>query len=444
MVAVSLRNLSKSFGSGANATVAVDDVNLEIEEGEFFALLGPSGCGKTTTMRCVAGFERPTQGEIWVGERLINDVPPHKRDTGMVFQSYALFPHYDVFQNVAYGLLMRDLYKGRIRAFAGLFSKRAARSSADIRRQVNEALEQVGLTGYDRRQVSQLSGGQQQRVALARALVRRPAVLLMDEPLSNLDKNLRIQMRTTIREIQREVGITTIFVTHDQEEAMGMADRIALMRDGRLEQVDTPTALYARPNSAWAARFVGSSNLVDTTVERSDDTRTEVVLGGRNIRIPASEAAVGEQVRLLMRPEALSVQAATDPNQNAENTFPGTIADLTYLGPNISYTVDIGAAGGASVVPAEPTGNKAPGVAAAEDAAQDGKDPDDKTTDTEALDEAEALEADALAAADGPVASQLIEVTDTFRGADALLDVGTPVQVAIEPNRITLVEEGSS
>ena len=171
MVSVSLRNLSKSFGSGANATVAVDDVDLEIEDGEFFALLGPSGCGKTTTMRCIAGFESPTRGEIWIGDRFINHVPPHKRDTGMVFQSYALFPHYDVFQNVAYGLLMRDLYGGRISAFAGLFSKRLARSSPDIRAQVHEALDQVGLVGYDRRQVSQLSGGQQQRVALALSLI---------------------------------------------------------------------------------------------------------------------------------------------------------------------------------------------------------------------------------------------------------------------------------
>lgn len=404
MVSVSLRNLTKNFGSGANATVAVDNVDLEIEDGEFFALLGPSGCGKTTTMRCIAGFESPTQGEIWVGDRLINDVPPHKRDTGMVFQNYALFPHYDVFQNVAYGLLMRDLYNGRISAFAGLFSKRIARSSSDIREQVHEALDQVGLSGYDRRQVSQLSGGQQQRVALARALVRRPAVLLMDEPLSNLDKNLRIQMRDTIRRIQHEVGITTIFVTHDQEEAMGMADRVALMRDGRLEQVDHPTDLYDRPSSAWAARFVGSSNIVDTTVESTDAQGTEVRLGNKRVRAPRREATAGDKVRLIMRPEALSVQAKTGADHNAENTFDGNITEVTYLGPNIVYTVDIGAIDGA------------PSSGAA------GSGATDVLTNTR----------------------QLIEVTDTFRGADALLEIGTEVQLSIAPNRIIVVEEGSS
>ena len=427
MVSVSLRNLSKSFGSGSSATVAVDNVDLEIEEGEFFALLGPSGCGKTTTMRCIAGFERPTQGEIWVGDRYINDVPPHKRDTGMVFQSYALFPHYDVFQNVAYGLLMRDLYNWKLRAFAGLFSKRAARSSPEIRRHVNEALEQVGLTGYDRRQVSQLSGGQQQRVALARALVRRPSVLLMDEPLSNLDKNLRVQMRSTIREIQREVGITTIFVTHDQEEAMGMADRIALMRDGRLEQVDTPTNLYDRPNSAWAARFVGSSNIVDTVVEGSDGSHIEVLLGGTRVRAPATEAATGEKVRLLMRPEALSVRARDGADPNAENAFHGTIADLTYLGPNIVYTVDIGAGDSAGI---------------GTDGDADAKANDDAASVDE--EESEVAISDVVDVVDVLAGTrQLIEVTDTFRGADEILAVGTAVQLTVAPDRITVDEEGS-
>ncbi|WP_017614990.1 ABC transporter ATP-binding protein [Nocardiopsis salina] len=404
MVSVSLRNLSKSFGSGANATVAVDNVDLEIEDGEFFALLGPSGCGKTTTMRCIAGFESPTRGEIWIGDRFINHVPPHKRDTGMVFQSYALFPHYDVFQNVAYGLLMRDLYNGRIGAFAGLFSKRLARRSADIREQVHKALDQVGLGGYDERQVSQLSGGQQQRVALARALVRRPSVLLMDEPLSNLDKNLRIQMRDTIRHIQREVGITTIFVTHDQEEAMGMADRIALMRDGRLEQVDRPTELYDRPNSSWAARFVGSSNIVDTTVERTDAEGTEVRLGSRRIRVSGFEAAVGDQVRLIMRPEALSVRPRSGAGPDTGNTFDGTVSKVTYLGPNIVYTVDVGADDGATSTGAE--GSGATGL----------------LTGTR----------------------QLVEVTDTFRGADAVLSVGTEVQLSIDPDRIIVAEGDSS
>ena len=241
----------------------------------------------------------------------------------------------------------------------------------------------------------------------------------MDEPLSNLDKNLRIQMRSTIREIQRDVGITTIFVTHDQEEAMGMADRIALMRDGRLEQVDTPTDLYARPNSAWAARFVGSSNILDATVERSDNTRTEVVLGGRSVRAPASEAAVGEHVRLLMRPEALSVQATAGADLDAANVFHGTVAELTFLGPNVVYSVDIGLADSAPT-PVTP--------------ASDEPAPETEGSGTEAAEAGDVLVDD----------RQLIEVTDTFRGADALLEVGTPVQLAIDQDRIVVAERGSS
>lgn len=410
MGSVSLRNLTKSFGQGSNATTAVDSVDLEIEEGEFFALLGPSGCGKTTTMRCVAGFEQPTGGEIRIGGQVINAVPPHKRNTGMVFQSYALFPHYDVFQNVAYGLLMRDLYSAnlpnRARAFAGLFSKRIGRASPDIRTRVQEALEQVGLTGYDRRTISALSGGQQQRVALARALVRRPAVLLMDEPLSNLDKNLRVQMRQTIREIQRDVGITTIFVTHDQEEAMSMADRIALMRDGHLEQVDNPTNLYDHPTSVWAAQFVGSSNLLNGTVHTVEGDTSAIKVGSHWIRTRNTSVTSGSQVRLLLRPEALSIRAAAETEPAQPNVFSGTVTDVAYLGPNIVYSVDVSNTDVPGHEP-QPTGPK----------------------DT---------------AGQTPASERMtLEVEDTFRGADSLLTTGTKVEVQTPEDRI-MVAEGSS
>ena len=377
MGSVDLRGLTKVFSGGV---AAVDGVDLEIAEGEFFALLGPSGCGKTTTMRCIAGFEAPTSGEVRIAGIDVGSVPPHRRNTGMVFQSYALFPHYDVFRNVAYGLVMRDLYTGtggtRARAAAALFSGRAARRSADIRAKVDEALDQVGLTGYQDRAITALSGGQQQRVALARALVRRPAVLLMDEPLSNLDKNLRIQMRATIRTIQRDVGITTVLVTHDQEEAMGMADRVALMRDGRLVQVDTPTGLYERPADAWAARFVGSSNILEGTVEDAAGGAA-VRVGGTRLRTAALDRPAGASVRLLIRPEAIEVLPPGRTPAAGANLLPGTVARRSYLGPAVVYDVD--------------------------------------------------------------AAGAQIAVEDTFRGAGALLAEGDEVRLAVAPERIVAI-----
>jgi putative spermidine/putrescine transport system ATP-binding protein len=240
--AIRLENVTKTFDG---KVVAVDRVTLDIAAGEFFSLLGPSGCGKTTSLRMIAGFEMPDSGRVHVGGQDITDVPVHKRDMGMVFQSYALFPHRTVAQNVAFGLRMRDVPK------------------ADIDRRVAAALAQVALTGMEDRRPSQLSGGQQQRVALARALVIEPRVLLCDEPLGALDRKLRQQMQFELKELQRRLGVTLVFVTHDQEEALAMSDRIAVMNHGRVEQVGAPTEIYERPRTRFVADFIGEINLLD-------------------------------------------------------------------------------------------------------------------------------------------------------------------------------------
>jgi len=241
--AIRLERVSKRFDG---RVVAVDDVSLEIAAGEFFALLGPSGCGKTTTLRMIAGFERPDSGRIHVGGADITDVAVHRRDMGMVFQSYALFPHRTVTENVAFGLRMRELPK------------------PEIARRVEAALTQVALTGLEARRPAQLSGGQQQRVALARALVIEPRVLLCDEPLGALDRKLRQQMQFELKELQRRLGVTLVFVTHDQEEALAMSDRIAVMDRGRIEQVGTPAEIYGRPRTRFVADFIGEINFLES------------------------------------------------------------------------------------------------------------------------------------------------------------------------------------
>ena len=247
--------------------VAVDRLSLEIEPGSFFALLGPSGCGKTTTLRMIGGFEEPTEGSISLGDREVSGLPAYKRDVNTVFQSYALFPHLSVFENVAFGLRRKsvrgDMLAGRVR----------------------EMLRIVGLQGMEKRKPRQLSGGQQQRVALARALVNKPQVLLLDEPLGALDLKLRKQMQLELKAIQHDVGITFIHVTHDQEEAMTMADRIAVMNQGKIEQLGTPTELYETPATAYVAGFLGVSNLIHGTVNGSDSVRLR---GGPEVRVPAS------------------------------------------------------------------------------------------------------------------------------------------------------------
>ena len=268
MIDVELESVSKRFASSGEAA-AVDDVNLTIGAGEFFTLLGPSGCGKTTTLRMVAGFYFPTLGHIRFGGQDVTRLAPNKRGTGMVFQNYALFPHMTVAQNVAYGLKVRKV------------------SAADRNRQVAEALAQVHLDGYGSRRIEQLSGGQQQRVALARALVIRPRMLLLDEPLSNLDAKLREETRAEIRRIQRAAGTTSIYVTHDQAEAMAMSDRIAVMQAGRVQQIGTPREVYHQPANAFVARFIGRSNVLSLPVTTADATRVEVALpGGGHIASP--------------------------------------------------------------------------------------------------------------------------------------------------------------
>lgn len=340
MGSVVVENLIKKY----NDVPALKNVNIDIQEGEFFALLGPSGCGKTTTMRCIAGFESPTSGNILINNKVVNNVPANKRNCGMVFQSYALFPHYNVFENVAYGLIVRDFNEGgfgkKVASFARLMSRKLASPPKDIVDKVNRILDYVELGHLANRGVNELSGGQQQRVALARALVMEPAVLLMDEPLSNLDKKLRNTMRTTIRRIQQEVGITTIFVTHDQEEAMSMADRIAVMKDGEIIQVATPTELYSNPSTTFVADFVGSSNIFEgTVVSQNEQGQTVVKIGDSTL--VSSVRTDKKEVKVLVRPEGMLLKPITEATDE-KNVLEGEVILHTYLGPNIRYDVKVG------------------------------------------------------------------------------------------------------
>lgn len=266
---------------------AVQDTTLDIEPGTFVTLLGPSGCGKTTTLRMIAGFESPDEGEIYLGGEAINALTPNKRDTAMVFQSYALLPHYNVFDNVAYGLKLRKLPK------------------EEIRRRVMDILELVELQGMESRMTNQLSGGQQQRVALARALVLEPGVLLFDEPLSNLDAKLRVTMRTEIRKIQQKVGITAIYVTHDQSEAMSISDKIIIMSKGKVEQVGTPREVYYHPNSKFVADFIGEANFIDAKVESVNGEKAVIDVSGQQLTVNNyGGARPGDTASLVIRPEA--------------------------------------------------------------------------------------------------------------------------------------------
>src|SRR5215212_9784183 len=279
---VVLRGVTKAFGD----LIAVDDVDIDVHPGEFLALLGPSGCGKTTTLRMIAGFDEPTSGEIEIGGRSAVGIPPNKRDVNTVFQAYALFPHMNVLDNVAYGLKQRKVGKEERH-------KKAA-----------EALELVRLTGRETAKPAELSGGMQQRVALARALVLRPKVLLLDEPLGALDKKLRDAMQIELKRIQRDVGITFIVVTHDQEEAMAMADRIAVMEAGRIDQLAPPSEIYDRPATPFVADFIGDMNHLEGTLEREADALVASVGAARfGIGRVVEEAAVGDRVRVGLRPE---------------------------------------------------------------------------------------------------------------------------------------------
>lgn len=288
---VSIKNIEKVFaGPGGNPVRAVDNVSIDIRPGEFMTLLGPSGCGKTTILRMIAGFEAPTKGDIYIGDDKVNSLTPDKRDTAMVFQSYALFPHLNVFENIAYGLKIKKL------------------SSQDIKRKVARILEIVGLSGYENRAPNQLSGGQQQRIALARSLVMEPAVLLFDEPLSNLDAKLRVHMRTEIRNIQRQFGITSIYVTHDQAEAMSMSDRIIIMNHGVVEQIGTPHEIYNKPASRFVADFIGLANILDGEVMAVSDSHATVKCLDTLFSLPTElDLSAGDKVHLVARPEALPI-----------------------------------------------------------------------------------------------------------------------------------------
>jgi ABC-type Fe3+/spermidine/putrescine transport system ATPase subunit len=312
-----LRNVTKTF-TGPRATVtAAEDVNLVVEPGEFITLLGPSGCGKTTTLRIVAGFETATAGRVLLDGALIDHLPPQQREMAMVFQSYALFPHLTVAQNIAYGLKLQR------------------RSKEEIANAMKIAMASMNLVGLENRSPHELSGGQQQRVALARALVIRPKVLLFDEPLSNLDAKLRAAMRSEIRRIQRMLAITSLYVTHDQDEAMSLSDRVVVMNKGRVEQVATPAEIYLRPASVFVADFIGRANFIEVPVHRLAAGRATVTALGQQLAVEASEALdQHESAALLMvRPETLAVRAAPDSGM-------GVVLTATFHGDSAEYEVE--------------------------------------------------------------------------------------------------------
>jgi spermidine/putrescine transport system ATP-binding protein len=322
-LAIELIGIEKEFSSHGDIVKAVAGVDIEIGVGEFFSLLGPSGCGKTTTMRIIAGFEEPTRGEVRLYGASVLGVPPNKRDVNMVFQSYALFPHMSVFDNVAFGLRRKGVEK------------------AEVDKRVGEILDTVGLAGREKRRPRELSGGQQQRVALARALVNRPRALLLDEPLGALDLKLRQAMQIELKRIQREVGITFIYVTHDQGEALTMSDRIAVMNDGLVEQLGSPRDIYEHPATKFVAGFIGTSNLLSGTVQSVSATSAVIVdTGDQHVEVPLREdvpLTPGSTVELTVRPEKIGLSA--QPPSGGRCRLRGTVTEVVYLGTSTNYNV---------------------------------------------------------------------------------------------------------
>jgi putative spermidine/putrescine transport system ATP-binding protein len=314
-----LDNVRKAFPGG---TVAVEGFSLAAERGEFVSFLGPSGCGKTTTLRMIAGFEQPTSGSIILDDREITDVPPNRRNVGMVFQSYALFPNMTVEQNVAFGLSIRK------------------RPKDQITKRVGELLELVNLPDKGKRYPYQLSGGQQQRVALARALAFEPTVLLLDEPLSALDAKIRVALRVEIRQIQRHLGITTVYVTHDQEEALSLSDRVVVMSEGRVEQIGTPFEVYNFPATPFVASFVGQLNLLPATIVDAH-AGTYSVAGSQIHVTRAFEGGVGRNVNIALRPEMASLGTG-----GGENHLRGEVVDVSFLGAIVRFRIRVGGEGG--------------------------------------------------------------------------------------------------
>ncbi len=325
MVKVELRNVTKRF----DGVVAADNVNLTINDGEFFTFLGPSGCGKTTSMRMIAGLEFTTGGEIYYDDMDVTQLPSYKRNTGMVFQNYALWPHMKVAENVAYGLVIRKVPK------------------EEIKKRVDDILELVGLTGMGDRFPNQLSGGQQQRVALARVLIVEPDILLLDEPLSNLDAKLRVEMREEIKDIQRKLGITTIYVTHDQEEAMAVSDRVAIQNHGKIMQVGTPQEVYNKPDNLFIATFIGKGALLEGTVVSVGDLVSvdigEIVLDGVNTgNMPLD---VGDHAACVLRPESFNFDIPAEPynildGQVEWSAFVGAVSEVKFLIGDESLMID--------------------------------------------------------------------------------------------------------
>ena len=322
--AVRLDGVSKRFGT----SVALDQAWLKIGRGEFMTLLGPSGCGKTTLLNLVAGFLAPDEGEIFIDNALVTDVPAYARKTGIVFQNYALFPHMNVATNVAYGLKARGVAK------------------EDIRTRVAEVLAMMKLTGFEDRRPRQLSGGQQQRVALARALVIQPKVLLLDEPFSALDKNLRASMQVEVKEIQRRLGVTTIFVTHDQSEALSLSDRIAVMSGGRICQIDTPERLYRKPADRFVASFIGEGSLLKGKLVRLEGDSAIIAVGSATVTVPAKPldgVEPGSQVDLFIRPEHFHL------SNPAEAALDGIVAASIYQGDHVDLYIDVPQASAARI-----------------------------------------------------------------------------------------------
>jgi spermidine/putrescine transport system ATP-binding protein len=318
-VQVHLDSVTKTY----DRVIGVDALNLQVNKGEFFSLLGPSGCGKSTTLRLVAGFEQPDRGTVTIAGQPMQGVPPYKRNIGIVFQSYALFPHLDVFENVAFGLRTRRIAK------------------SEIRTRVAQAIETVELTGLEKRKPHQLSGGQQQRVALARAIVIQPDVLLLDEPLGALDKKLRENMQVRLIELHRELGITTIYVTHDQEEALTMSDRIAVMSSEAhgLVQLDTPERLYKNPGSLFVANFIGTSSVLFDTVTEIADGYATTDGGFRAQYSPGFQAQRGASVALSVRPEKIAISANLEAEPASPNFLKGVVETIVFLGESTTYLV---------------------------------------------------------------------------------------------------------
>jgi spermidine/putrescine ABC transporter ATP-binding subunit len=300
--------------------IAIGPISFDVKEGEFFSLLGPSGCGKTTTLRCIAGFESLTDGRILLGGKRLDDAPPHRRDVGLVFQNYALFPHLTVFENIAFGLRLRK---------AG---------QVEVKERVERMLELVGLPSLAGRYPPQLSGGQQQRIAIARSMVLEPRLLLFDEPLSNLDFKLRVQMRFELRDLQRRLGKTSIYVTHDQTEALALSDRIAVLSQGHIEQIGSPTEIYEAPETAFVADFIGSSNILDVTVRAKSESSALVrAASGLELAISPIAEEIGSHFLVLVRPERIRLVDHRD--QMVTNQITAEIDDLTYLGEDVQLRV---------------------------------------------------------------------------------------------------------